>query len=100
MEAVVCHSVLHRIPLCPHFYVQTFTSVSRHWSGLRLLASAILLILDPQWDSSQLSSCCSVSQDPAALDLQDQPLDILKQFIDGVGVGGGSTQSPGSRPGW
>ena len=42
VEAVVCHSVLHRIPLCPHFYVQTFTSVSRHWSGLRLLASATL----------------------------------------------------------
>ena len=65
-----------------------FIAVS-HWSGLRPLASATLSILDPHWDSSQISCCCQCHGDPVVLDLQNQPLHVLQHFMDGVDIGVG-----------
>lgn len=50
-----------------------------HYSGSRPLASATLLIL-----GSVVALC---PRDPEALDLRDQTLYVLQQFIDGVDIG-------------
>jgi hypothetical protein len=54
VEAVVCHSVSHNITVCPHFF-------PCNKSGSKSLASVTLSILDPYWDSSQISWFCPVS---------------------------------------
>lgn len=52
------------------------------------LAPATLSILDSHWDTSQISFYFAPCHgDPAALDLQDWPLHVLQQFIDGLDVG-------------
>ena len=61
METAVCHGVSHNTPFCPNTFLQMFIAVS-HLSGSRPLASATLSILNPHWDSSQISCCCPVSQ--------------------------------------
>ena len=73
METVVCPTVS---PLSTHLYLEMFVVVSL-WSGLRLLASASLSILDPHQDSSQISCCCCCHGDLEALDLQGHPLHTL-----------------------
>ena len=71
--------------------MQMFIALS-HWSGLGPLASAALSILDPHRDSSRtVVALCH--GDPAALVLQDQRLQMLQQFIDGVYVGVGQLQA-------
>lgn len=47
-------------PIVPFFAV--FIAVS-HWSGSKPLASAILSVLDPLWDASQISCCCPMSME-------------------------------------
>jgi hypothetical protein len=86
VEAEVCRSVSHSVTLLPkQLSLQMFIAM-RHWCGSRPLSSATLLMLDPHLDSSWISCC---HQDPAALDLQDQPFHALQQVIDGVNVGVG-----------
>jgi hypothetical protein len=61
VEAVVCHSVSHSIPLYPHIFACKMFTVMHRWSGPRPLASVTPSVLDPHWDSSRLSCCCPVS---------------------------------------
>lgn len=58
MGAVVCH--VPHYTLCPQICTCKFISMS-HWSGLRPLASAMLVISDLRLDSFRLTCCCSVS---------------------------------------
>lgn len=59
-----------------------------HQSGSKHLVFAISLILDPHWDSSQVS-CFLCHEDSAALDLQDCLFYTLQQFIVEVDLGVG-----------
>ena len=79
----LCRScgVSHSIPFC----LINFSSKC-HWFGWRFLAFSTVSILDRHQGSSCISCCCPVS---AALDLQDPPLHVLKQFIDGADIGAG-----------
>lgn len=87
MEADVCHCLSHNI-VCDSTFTQFYLQMSivmNHWFGCRLLASGILLTLDPHWDSSWTSYCCPVKY-PAALDIQDLSLHMLQQCIDDIDV--------------
>jgi hypothetical protein len=57
--------VPYSTPLSTHLYLQILIKMS-HWSGSRLLISAILFILDPQWDYSQISCYCPVLWRPCS----------------------------------
>jgi hypothetical protein len=62
METVICHSVSYSIyPLVYTFFFcsQMFVSMIC-WCGTRSLACATLSIMEPYWDSSQISCYCSV----------------------------------------
>ena len=53
-----------------------------HRSALSPLVSSILLILGPHWDSSVVVLCRG-----DAFGMQEQPLHMIQQIIDGVNVG-------------
>ena len=52
--------VQQHTPLSTLLCLQMFIVMS-HWSGTRPLASAMLSVLEPQWDSSWIFYCCPVS---------------------------------------
>ena len=87
------------IPLSTHLYLQMFIAMS-HWSGLRPLASATLSILDPYWDSSQISCCCPVSWSSCVSGPAGWAPSLAPAVHRWGGCWGGPTQSPGSGPGW
>ena len=58
VEAVVCHSVSHSVPLV---HTSLLANAHGNESDMRPLASASLSILEPVWDSFQISCCCPVS---------------------------------------
>jgi len=66
-------------------YLQMFTTKS-HWSGTKPLASATPSILDSQGTPRRYPVVALCYGDPAALDLQDQPLRVLQQLTDEVDV--------------
>ena len=71
--------------------MQMFIAMS-HWSVSRPLASATPSVLDPHWDSCQISCWCTVLRDLKALGLQGQPF-MLQQFIDRADVGVGQLKA-------
>ena len=67
-----------------------------HWSGSRPLASAThyqYWILTGTSLRYPVVALCH--GDPAALDLQERPLHMLQQFIDGTDVGVGQLKALG-----
>lgn len=59
VETAVCYSVSHSILFFPHFFACKYSLT--HWSGTRPLTSATLSLLEPHWDSSQISCCCPMT---------------------------------------
>jgi hypothetical protein len=80
-------------------FMQMFVAM-RHWSSLRSLASAILSILDPYWDSSQISCCCPVSWRSCSLGSAILAPSCVPTVHRQSRYWGRLTQSPGSGPGW
>lgn len=68
------------------------------WVGSRLQLFATLSnrILTRTLFRQPVVALCLV--DPPALDVQDLSLPMFQKFIDGLYVGGGPNQSPGSVP--
>lgn len=56
VEFLVCHDVLHGIPLWSHIFIPR-----SHWCDSWFLASVTPFIMGPYQDSSWLSCCCPVS---------------------------------------
>lgn len=56
--------------LLKQLFLQMFIIMS-HWSGSKPLASPILLILDPDWDSSQINNNTYDNKDSKSLKKQD-----------------------------
>ena len=75
-----------------------------YWSSMRPLASATLSILEPHWDSSQISCCCSVSWRLCSFGWVGPigsvgALCAPQQLVHQWGrCGSGPIQSPGSGP--
>lgn len=67
-------------------FLQAFITRS-HWSGSRPLTAAIPWILGSHWGYSWISYCCLCHRDLVALTLQVQPLRMIQNLIDKVGVG-------------
>jgi hypothetical protein len=102
---------LQCVPVCLRYilystllYWEMFIAMSlvQGWLLLHYQSSATQSIL-LHWiflsESLRHSILALCHGDSAALDLQGPPLHVLQRFINGVDVGSGPTQSPGSGPG-
>lgn len=87
-----CHTAYSFVQTA--FCLQMIIAISL-WSGSKTLVSAILSILDPHQNSSQLS-CSPVSWKSCSFGSAELALHALQQFIDEMDIGSGPTQSPGS----
>ena len=76
------------IPLSTHLHLQTFIEVS-YWSGSRSLASVTPSILDPHWDSSQLSCCCPLSWRSCSFGTVGLALSWVPTLADEIDLGVG-----------
>lgn len=85
MEAVVCHCVYHSIPFC---HISLLANVHCNESLVWFEAFSFCCTISTG-SSLGLLRCPVVALcqgDPAVLALQDPPLQMLQQFIDGVEV--------------
>lgn len=93
-----CHTAYSFVQTA--FCLQMIIAVSL-WSGSKTLVSAILSILDPHQNSSQLS-CSPVSWKSYSLGSAELALHALQQFIDEIDIGVGQlrAQDQGLRRSW
>ena len=98
VEAVVCPSVAHNVPFCPHIFTYKCSAIMSHWSGSRPLASATLSDWILTRTPPKYSVVALCHGDPASLDQQDWPFHMLQQIIDGVDFGVGQLRALASLP--
>lgn len=81
IEAIVCHSVSL---LSTHFSLKMYITMSS------LVRSVWLLLYHQYWIITGTALICTIMclyhEDPSTLRLQDQPFNILQEFIDEVDV--------------
>jgi hypothetical protein len=84
---------------CVTEYKEMFVGMS-YWSGSRPLASATLSVLDPHWESSQISCCCLVSWRSCSFNSSGTAPSQAPDVHRWDRYWSGPTLSPGSGPGW